>query len=217
MSRNRSHCVIKKNSLKSGDQEQVPEHISLHPGVHIEENKNNKNLDNENFLSVASMKKPIFKNLPKKFPSKLNKNIFFHEKGQLMNCFEKHLIGDIDKHTVTIDFERFLLQFKNEEEIRNLELHDILDIDYDQLNEIKTKATEFIDVTSSVIYDMEQKGESTATESELLVFFYEKLQEIQSNEINIQIFANNLIKVKGVCYNHNGVKLFFKNNLNKKI
>jgi hypothetical protein len=208
MSRHRSQCIIKKNSLTSTDKDS--HQISLLSHVDIHKNKEPINESNPHLLNTSQMKKPVFKNIEKKYPSKLNKNMFIHERGQIMNCFNKVLVGDIEKHTQVIDFEKFLHQFKNEDEIRNLELVDILDIDYDKLNEIKTKATDFIDVTSSVIYDMEQKGESTESESDLLMFFYQKKQEIQNNEINIQIFANNLERVRGVSYNNNGVRIFFK-------
>ena len=57
----------------------------------------------------------------------------------------------------------------------------------------------------------EKLGRNTDSESELLLFFSQKLQELQSNEINLQIFVNNLEKVKGIGYSNNGMKIFFKN------
>jgi hypothetical protein len=215
MSRNRSQCIIKKNSLTVSDKEKSTNQISLIANIDMNKLKETVNESNPHLLNISEMKKPVFKNIEKKYPSKLSKNMFIHERGQIMNCFNKAIVGDIDKHTQVIDFEKFLHQFKNEEEIRNLELVDILDIDYDKLNEIKTKATDFIDVTSSVIYEMEQKGEPTESELDLIMFFYQKIEEIKSNEINIQIFANNLEMVRGVSYNNNGVRIFFK--LGRKI
>jgi hypothetical protein len=94
--------------------------------------------------------------------------------------------------------------------VRNLELQDLLDIDYEKLEELKYKATEFIDATSILIDEKDKLKENSDSESDLLVFFSQKLQEMLNNEINLQIFVNNIEKVRGITYSNNGVKVFFK-------
>lgn len=116
-------------------------------------------------------------------------------------------MDDIEEHVQIMDLHKFLYQFKNEEEVRNLEIQDLLDIDYEKLEELKDKAKEFIDATSIMIE--EKAGQDTQSESDLLLFFSQKLQELLNNEINLQIFVNNLEKVKGISYSNNGIKVFF--------
>jgi len=92
--------------------------------------------------------------------------------------------------------------------VRNLELQDVLDVDYEKLEELKYKATEFIDATSILME--EKQGIDIESESQLLKFFSQKLEEMLNNEINLQIFVNNIEKLRGVSYSNNGVKLYFK-------
>ena len=59
--------------------------------------------------------------------------------------------------------------------------------------------------------ETEHSGKDIESVAELLLFFSTKLQDMKSNEINLQIFVNNLDRVKGIQYSNNGVKVFFKN------
>jgi hypothetical protein len=88
-------------------------------------------------------------------------------------------------------------------------LQDILDIDHEKLQEIKQKTLEFIDVISNIIEEKKSLGQSAESEESLITFFTEKLNEMLGNEINLQIFTNNIERVKGISYSHHGVKLYF--------
>lgn len=117
---------------------------------------------------------------------------------------------ELEEHMQIIDFASFLYQFKSEEEVRNLETIDLLDIDFERLSELRLKATEFIDATTTIIEEKNKKKENTDSEMALVLYLSQKLQEMINNEINLQIFANNLDNVKGISYSNNGVKIFFK-------
>jgi len=215
MSRQRSNCFVIRKELLSNE---IPKLYDIKneddDSFEIQDNDNSLNDQKNKYkfvceTNLGDLKKPEFKNIKKEYPSKLNTNLYLHEKAHVIDNFEKSNVAQIEGHTQIIDFDKFLHQFKCEDEIRNLELTDLLDIDYEQLDETKNKAIEFIDATSSLIFEKEQTGEDTQTESDLVLFFSQKLQEMKNNEINLQIFANNLKKVRGVSYSNNGVKVYF--------
>jgi hypothetical protein len=135
--------------------------------------------------------------------------LIFYEKAQLVSQVDCELCDYIESKEQTVNFERYISQFKNEDEVHNLEIQDILDIDYEKLQEIKQKTLEFIDVISNLIEEKSSLGQDTACEESLVGFFSEKLNEMLGNEINLQIFANNIEKVKGISYSHHGVRLYF--------
>lgn len=137
--------------------------------------------------------------------------MYLNEKAQFFENFDRTQVEEIERHNQIINFYKFLQQFKTEEEIQNLELQDILDIDYDKLNEIKEKSLEFIDAASLLGEEFDKQGKDIENISELLFFFSNKLNEMKSNQINLQIFTDNLDRVKGIHYTTNGVKVFFQN------
>lgn len=113
-----------------------------------------------------------------------------------------------------IDFEKFIGLFQNENEINNLEIQDLLDTDFEKLSELKAKAEEFTDATSTLLEEKTKTdpnhGESVIPEEELMNFFMEKLNEMKQNELNLRIFIDNLERVKGIAYSNNGVKIYYK-------
>lgn len=135
--------------------------------------------------------------------------ILFHSKANLKEGFSKSSLKEIETSKAPMKLDHFLGQFTNEKDMGSLELNQILDIDYDKLEILKKKALEFIDATSHVL-ENEKDSESNSSIEELVIFFNEKLQEIRANDINIQIFIQNLERVNGVCYEPNGTKIFFK-------
>jgi hypothetical protein len=139
-----------------------------------------------------------------------------HEKAQLIGHFDRKQVEEIEEHTQIINFREFLYQFKNEEEVSNLEMQDLLDIDYEKLEELKFKAQEFMDATAMLIEEKEKINQDTQSEQDLMFFFSQKLQEMLNNEINLKIFVNNIDKVKGISYSNNGVKVFFKDKEKEK-
>jgi hypothetical protein len=87
------------------------------------------------------------------------------------------MVGEIESYNQVVDFQNFLYQFKNEEEVQGLEIQDLLDIDYEKLKELKSKALEFINATSFLIHEKTKGNESDSqTEEGLVNFFNDKLQ-----------------------------------------
>ena len=115
-------------------------------------------------------------------------------------------MGDIESYSQHVDFETFLSQFKTEEEIDQLEIQDLLNIDLEKIGELKEKVNEYTEVTSQLI----EKGSKDDGKEELLVFLCEKLNEIKKNEMNIQVFINNIEKVDGICFSGQKTDVYFK-------
>jgi hypothetical protein len=103
-----------------------------------------------------------------------------------------------------------LLTFKNEEEVRNLEILDLLDVDYEKLEELKMRTTDMIEATSDLIEEKGKVNKHYESEQNLSLFFTQKLDELIRNEINLKIFIDNLEKVKSIIYSKSAVKIYFK-------
>lgn len=108
-----------------------------------------------------------------------------------------------------MDLKDFFSNY-SEKDIDKLELHNLLDIDYEKLEELKEKALEFIDASSLLIQEKKNDNLNTDEEEELSMFFLKKLEEIIGNKLNIQIFINNIEKVQSLAYSNNGIKVYFK-------
>jgi hypothetical protein len=83
--------------------------------------------------------------------------------------------------------------YKDESEIENLEIEDLLNIDLGRVSELKDKAKDFIEACNSLTESENQK-------EELLIFFGEKLNDLKNNETNIQAFINYIEKVDTLVY-----------------
>ena len=135
--------------------------------------------------------------------------MFFHEKGSIVNDFEKSNLDYIEAEEQKMDIREFFANY-TEKDIDKLELHNLLDIDYEKLEELKEKALEFIDASSLVIQEKKNEDKTSDEEEELSTFFLKKLEEIIGNKLNIQIFINNIEKVNSLSYSNKGVKVYFK-------
>lgn len=168
-----------------------------------EKKKESKSLRQSIFQSLgfSSNKEDKSNNTDKEYP------ILFHAKANIKEGFSRSSLKDIETPQTPMKLDHFLGQFTNEKDMGSLELNQILDIDYAKLEILKKKALEFIDATSHVL---ENEKENDTSVEELVIFFNEKLQEIRANDINIQIFIQNLERVNGICYEPNGAKIFFK-------
>lgn len=131
----------------------------------------------------------------------------------LQNPFVLNTNFNIHKYTIIdkkvdeniMSIPNFLSQYITKEDLENLELSHMTDIDYVKLDELKQKSIEFIDATSHI-----STGEEDNSSDDFAIFFNEKLAELKENDINIQIFIQNLDKVSGILYEKNGCKIFFK-------
>lgn len=135
------------------------------------------------------------------------KNILFHERAKIVGNLDKKNVGDIEPYTQIINFNNFLYQFE-ENEVPKLEIQDLLDTEYEHLEDLKDKCKEYYDYTDRIVQD-KKRTVSHPDEEHLLLFFTNKLEELQANENNIQIFMNNIDKVESLSYSKNGTKVYF--------
>ena len=128
----------------------------------------------------------------------------FHDKAQIFNSLNKKYVGDIEQYSQYVDFQNFLSVFKNEEEIDQLEIQDLLNIDFERIGELKERATDFIEASSNLMENNREPGHE-----ELLVFFCEKLNDLKRNELNTQLFVNNIDKVDNFVFESNKTHVYF--------
>lgn len=125
-------------------------------------------------------------------------NIYFSDNGVISDeLMRNKTIKPLEKNKV-MSMSTFLGQMTSIEDINNLELYHMLDIDYEKLEQLKKKSLEFIEASSNLNYD------------QVLMFFNNKLQELRQNDINLQIFIQNIDRVRGIRYEKDGVKVYFK-------
>lgn len=213
MARNRSTAISITNNEKiristqiglTGNSQEDDEKITHY----LEEKMKNENkynnvysFKNEYQIDVVP---PTYLDIKKEYYTKHDKPILFHEKAKIIDCLDKKFVGDIEPYSQHIDFHSFLSQFKNEEEVNNLEIQDLLNIDFEKLGCIKEKATEFIQNASNLAEAGNEQGEDS-----LLIFLCEKLNDIKRNERNIQLFINNIDRVEGIIFGENKTQVNF--------
>jgi hypothetical protein len=147
---------------------------------------------------------PQYMDIKKEYYTKNEKPILFHEKARIIDSLDKKFVGDIETYSQHVDFQTFLAQFKNEDELSRFEIQDLINIDYEKLGELKEKAVEYTEAASSIV-----QGSNTQGSDDLLVFFCEKLNDIKRNEINIQLFVNNIEKVDSLLFSNDKTAVYF--------
>jgi len=123
--------------------------------------------------------------------------------------FDKNNFEEIEANCQKMDLKTFF-SYYSEKDFEKLELNNLLDIDYEKLEELKCKAKEFIDATSVLIAEKKAENKNTEEEEQLSIFFIKKLEEILENKLNIHRFVNNIEKVNTLSYSNNGIKVNFK-------
>ena len=111
-----------------------------------------------------------------------------------------------------IDFNKFLLQFKSVDEIKDLTAIDLFDIDSELLEQLKEKCRNFTDVAAKISEEKEKMGKSeeAKNDQEFMNNLMNQYSELQNNRINIAIATNNIDKIKSLQYTPEGVKVFYK-------
>ena len=79
-------------------------------------------------------------------------------------------------------------------------------MDLEKIGDLKDKVTEYSQITSDLI----EKSEDDDGKEELLVFLSEKFNELKRNEINTQIFINNIDLVNSLCFGKNKTEVHFR-------
>ena len=135
----------------------------------------------------------------------------------MIDCLDKRYIGDIEKYSQHVDFQTFLSQFQNEEQVNELEIQDLLNIDYEKLGEMKEKCLEYIDILSHLEDDKDNEEDKKGYRK-LMMFFCEKLnvkniflnfKQIKKNEINIQVLINNIDKIDSFVFSDKNTQVYF--------
>ena len=146
----------------------------------------------------------------KEYTPPIGNNVYFSDNAILSEgiCNDRHLrLPEKDRYMPINDF---LSQLFSQDDINNLELYHMLDIDYEKLEALKEKSLEFIDASSHALIKMEDENHQDLEQTEeVLIFFNKKLQELRENDINIQIFIQNIDKVVGIKYEKDGTRILF--------
>jgi predicted RNA-binding protein with EMAP domain len=93
--------------------------------------------------------------------------------------------------------------YKDDEELNKLEIEDLLNIDLEKISELKDKAKDLIEACN------EQKDNTEGRNEELLIFFGEKLNDLNKNEANLQTFINYVDKVDTLVFTENKTQVNF--------
>ena len=156
---------------------------------------------------------PQYQGNPKEFPSKTKKPLQFTTKAYLVQKIDRKYVEDIQPKEQTIDFIKLLSKFKSIDEIKDLQVSDLFDIDSDLLEDLKKKCREFTDAASNLSEEKEKAGqiEEAKSDQQFMQYLMNQYIEMQNNSINLAIAVNNIEKIKGLQYNSDGVKVYFKN------
>ena len=157
-------------------------------------------------------KTPSYNGAPKEFPSKTKKPLQFSTKGYLVQKIDKKCVEDIQPKEQMIDFNKFLLQFKDVKDVQGLQVSDLLDIDSDVLEDLKKKCQDFTDAAAYLSEEKEKAGqiEEAKSDQQFMQYLMNQYVEMQNNKINLDIAVNNIEKIKHLKYSDDGVKVYFK-------
>ena len=158
-------------------------------------------------------KYPTHSNTPKEYPSKAKKPMQLTIKAYLVQKIDRKTIEDLPPKEQMIDFNKFLLQFKSVDEIKDLTAIDLFDIDSELLEQLKEKCRNFTDVAAKISEEKEKMGQSeeAKNDQEFMEYLMNQYIELQNNSINVEIAKNIIDKIKSLQYSAEGVKVFFKN------
>ena len=158
------------------------------------------------------LKFPEYIGDPKEFPSKTKKPLQITTKGYLVQKIEKKYIEEIQPKEQMIDFNRLLLQFKAPEEIKLLQIKDLLDIDSEILEDLKKKCQDFTNAASNLSEEKERSGqiEEAKSDQQFMNYLMDQYVKMQGNNINLDVAVDNIDKIKSLQYNDDGVKIYFK-------
>jgi hypothetical protein len=149
-------------------------------------------------------------NKTKEYTPPIGNNVYFSDAAILSEGITNDRHQRIPEKDRYMPINDFLSQFFSQDDINNLELYHMLDIDYEKLEALKEKSLEFIDASSQAMIKMENVNSQELEQTEeVLIFFNKKLQELRENDINIQIFIQNIDKVVGIKYEKDGTRILF--------
>ena len=156
---------------------------------------------------------PTHSGTQKEFPSKNKKPMQLTTKAYLVQKIDRKTIEDLPQKEQTIDFNKFLLQFKSVDEIKDLTALDLFDIDTELLEQLKEKCRNFTDVAAKISEEKEKNGqyEEAKNDQEFMQYLTEQYVLLNNGSINVAIAINTIDKIKSLQYNAEGVKVYFKN------
>jgi len=155
---------------------------------------------------------PKFSNEPKEFPTKNKKPLKLTQKAYLSQKIERKNIEELQDKEQTIDFNKFLLQFKSLDEVKKLTISDLFGVDGPKLEELKQKCRDFTNDTSLLSEEKSKAGDTEQAEKDqkLMNYFMEQYVQMQDNRINVDIVVDNIDKIKELKYNDKVVSVYFK-------
>ena len=173
----------------------------------------NLNTHKSSLPSDYFTKYPTFSKEPKEFLSKSKKPMQLTTKAYLVQKIDRKTIEDLPPKEQMIDFNKFLLQFKSVDEIKDLTAIDLFDIDSELLEQLKEKCRNFTDVAAKISEEKEKMGqtEEAKNDQDFMQYLMNQYIELQNNAINVDIAVNTNDKIKSLQYSPEGVKVFFKN------
>lgn len=167
---------------------------------------------------LSSLPKGYLQKVPKhtkclkEFPTKTKKPMQFHQKGYLMKLINRKFIEELLPSQQPIDFKKLLLQFKKSEEVSEIQVEDLLDIDAENLENLKKKCQDFTNVASTMAEEKKKKGQNDEAENDHQFMDYlmnKQYTSMQANSINLNIVVGNIERVKSLCYGKDKVKVYF--------
>lgn len=155
---------------------------------------------------------PTYSRCVKEFPTKTKKPMQFHQKGYLMKFISRKFIEELLPTQTKIDFKKLLLQFRNSEEVAEVQVEDLLDTDAENLENLKKKCQDFTNVASTMAEEKSKKGQKEEAENDHQFMDYlmnNQYTSMQTNSINLNIVVGNIEKIKSLCYDKDKVKVYF--------
>jgi hypothetical protein len=186
--------------------------------------KSNYETLNEKTTATISMqyKKPEYKGIKKEFISNEKKPLRIKDGTNITDILDINQIQKIDNGVQEINFRKFLNHFKNESELKGLKINELLNIDFEELKNLKKKTINFIEYCKIAYKEYlmdpnpDDKDEVTnVTEEEVVEFFKEKLEELRTNEINLHLVIDNIEKITEIVYSKDSIKIKFDLNDNE--
>ena len=155
---------------------------------------------------------PTHSGTQKEFTTKTKKPMQLTSKAFLVQKIDRKTIEDLPIKEQTIDFNKFLLQF-TVDEIKDLTPIDLFDIDPELLEQLKEKCRNFTDIAAKISEEKEKSGqlEEAKNDQDFMQYLTNQYVLLNNGSIYVAIAINNIDKIKGLQYNAEGVKVYFKN------
>lgn len=149
---------------------------------------------------------PKYTESKKEYANRHEKPMKFHERGRIAQ-FDKKNYDIINQSNTEINLITFIGLLGNEEELDEVTVENLLNIDFEQIGDIKEKIINLIEFTKNY-HTPDDKSEQYRLQ--LLDLLEKKKIELSANEEKIENFTINIDKVKKIIYGDKKIKVTFK-------